>query len=571
MKYLKLLIILGGFSWLLMACQDEDFLDRYPLDQVTDAVFFRQPDDMKIYLNQFYNRSNFPHQYYSRGDLDSDIHFTHNSIDNRLAGTMTINSGPGLAFGNIRAVNYFFDNYRKCTADFETYKHYVGEAHFFRAFFYYNLLVNFGDVQWIGKVLGTNSPELFGTRDPRNVVADKIIADLDSAAMYLPADKTNGYSRINKWIALLFQSRVALYEGSWQKYHANGPFAVANAQPEKYFNKAVEAANAVMTSGLYDIYTTGKPNTDYVDLFGLRDYATNKEVMFWNKMRLDLGVHAARKLNYLAWPMGFGITRSLADAYLCQDGLPIAVSPLFKGYNTISEEAQNRDPRFFQTIFTPEMPWMITNGVTTNWSDVYNKLFTNNDFTAPTGYHRRKHYNPNTAYHHLNFEETPSIQFRYAEVLLNYAEARAELGTLTQEDINKSIKKLRDRVGMPNLVINNIPNDPNWEFPALSPLINEIRRERKIELALESFRFNDIARWAAADEVIVGKRPKGAKAAQFRIAPPYPVDANGFIDPLATALPAGWAFKVDRDYLYPIKESELVLNPNLGQNPGWGN
>jgi hypothetical protein len=169
----------------------------------------------------------------------------------------------------------------------------------------------------------------------------------------------------------------------------------------------------------------------------------------------------------------------------------------------------------------------------------------------------------------LNFEETPSIQYRYAEVLLNYIEAKAELGQITQAEIDKTIKKLRDRVGMPNLLLANIETDLNWEFPSLSPVLNEIRRERKVELALEDFRWDDIARWAAAEELIVGKRPKGAKAAQFPVPPVLPTDANGFIDPYRNALPNGFGFKVDRDYLNPLPQHELTLNRNLKQNPGW--
>lgn len=570
MNYIKYIISLIIVSTVLSSCKDEDFLDRYPLDQVTDAIFFLQTSDMEIYLNQFYTRGIFPHQSYSTGDIGSDIQITDKIRLSRLEGTETINSGPAYSYTNVRAINYFFDNYKKCKDDFEKYKQYVGEAHFFRAVFYFTLLQNFGDVQWIDKVLQTDSPELYGKRDSRSLIADKIIADLDSAAMYCTAEKTNGHSRINKWIALLYQTRVALYEGTWEKYHAGTEYGVANADPNKYFNKVVSAANQIMESGLYDIYSTGSPATDYVDLFGLQDYTNNVEVMFWNKMDLKLDVTSGRKLDYLAYPNGYGLTKSLADSYLCIDGKPIATSPLYQGDNTIMDEAKNRDPRFSQTIFTPDAPWKITAGDTIFWEDVYStKLFTNEQFSIPTGYQRRKHYNPHTQYHDLNFEESPSIQFRFAEVLLNFAEAKAELGSMTQADIDKSIKKLRDRVGMPNLVISNIAQDPNWEFPALSPLINEIRRERKVELSVENLRFLDIARWAAADELIVGKRPYGAMGSQFKNKHPYAVTERGLLDPLVKALPNGWQFRVNQDYLYPIKETELVLNPNLGQNPGW--
>lgn len=552
------------------ACQKGDHLDRYPLDAITEPVFFKTPNDLKIYVNQYYDRSNFPITDRGRGDAGTDIYISETSVSPRLQGIRTVNSAPTLSYVAVRSVNYFLANYGKVEADFEEYKQYVGEAHFFRAMFYYNLLRMFGDIQWIDKVLTTESPELYGARAPRNIVTDKILADLDTAASYLTAEKTNGYSRINKWIALLYQSRVALYEGSWEKYHAGSPFGVAGANPEKYFQKAMDAAGQVMASGLYGIYSTNNPNNDYGDLFGLRNYADNPEVMFWTKMDLDLGIHSHSKLYVMEAPGGFGITKEMADSYLCTDGRPIAGNALFLGYADLTTETQNRDPRFRQTIFTPPAPWMIEqNGTVRTWQEVYGRMYTNSTHSSATGYMRRKDYNPYAVYHHLNFEETPSIQFRYAEVLLNYIEAKAELGQATQADVDNTIKKLRDRVGMPNLQVNAITTDSNWEFPALSPLINEIRRERKVELALENLRWDDIARWAAADELLIGKRPKGARAAQFPNTPVLPVDVNGFLDPYATVVPGGYGFRADRDYLDPISINELTLNPALGQNPGW--
>lgn len=565
LKYILTIVI----ACLSVASCKKDFLERYPLDAITGPVFFKTPNDLKIYLNQYYDRSNFPIMEKTRGDV-SITYITEASRSARLEGTRTVNSAPPFSYGNIRSINYFFENYQKCEAEFKDYKQYLGEAHFFRALFYFNLLRSFGDVPWIDKVLTTSSPELFGVRTPRNIVADNIISELDQAVLHLSEEKGNGHGRINKWIALMLQSRVALYEGSWQKYHNGTVFGVANSNPEKYFNKAVEAADKVMSSGLYDIYSTGKPNSDYNDLFGLRDYSTNKEIMFWTKMNVSLGIHSHSKLYRLETPESYGLTKELADSYLCTDGKPISTSTMFKGYDDLTIEMENRDPRFEQTIFSPGSAWYINaEGTVRKWQEAYVILFSNNTFSSATGYVRRKDYNPIIAYHHLNFEETPSIQYRYAEVLLNYIEARAELGQITQLDLDKTVKKLRDRVGMPNLVLSAIENDPNWDFPGLSPIINEIRRERKVELALEDLRWDDIARWAAADELIVGKRPKGAKASQFAIKPVFPVDMNGFIDPYQNALPSGYGFKVDRDYLNPIQLGQITLNPNLKQNPGW--
>lgn len=576
MKYIK---IFSGFIAILISvnsCQ-KNLLDKIPLDQVSSAVFFLQPSDMQIYMNQYYNTSIMPVQYGSilnnpydgsQDDFNSDNEVNSSHIDTRLNGTNTINTNPGSwDFSNVRSINYFFSNYKKCTAPFSDYQQYVGEAHFFRALIYFKLLKEFGDVPWDSLELGTNSPELYAPRTPRNIVADNIILDLDSAAMYLTDNRNGGASRIYRGIALAFKTRVALYEGTWEKYHKGDPFGVANPQPEKYFNEVVEAASTMMSSGLFHIYNTGNPLSDYNDLFKLRDYTSTTEVLFWNQFSTSLGVNNQR--NYkLEVPFGNSITKGLADSYLCTDGLPISISPLFKGYNTITDEMKNRDPRFNQTVFAPSNPWEITGNDTLLWNNVYTQLNTASNYFAPTGYVQRKEYDPLMIYHSTNFEEDPVIQFRYAEVLLNFAEAKAELGTITQGDLDNSIGILRARVGMPEINLANISTDPSWDFPTLSPIINEIRRERRVELSLEGFRWDDIARWAAAPELIVGKRPKGFKESQIP-GTAFPSDPNGFLDPFQTGLPSGYQFNVNRDYLYPIPPNEIVLNPKLTQNPGW--
>lgn len=577
MKYLKIIISFIALGTVLIGCK-KDFLQRTPLDEIAAPDYFKNPDDLKIYVNQFYNNFNFPLYSNWGSDYGTDNQVNVN-INTRLEGTSTVTTGRSgeldEAFRNIRRVNYFFANYKKVEEKnaFATYKQYVGEAYFFRAINYFTLLKSFGDIQWVTADLQTNSPELYKPRDPRNVVADNIILALDSAAMYLTEDKTDGAARVNKWMALLIQSRVALYEGTWEKYHTGDPFGVASPQPVKYFNKAVEAADKIMVSGKYDIYNTGKPSSDYKDLFALQDYSTNKEVMFWKEYDNDLTKGDINFVNdrniRMETPVGNTITKQLADSYLAIDGKPITNNPNFQGYTTLKTEGQNRDPRFFQTIASPDDVWKNTNGVLKYWSEVYSKLNTSTDYNAPTGYLILKGYNPNTLYHVQQYEETPSIIYRYAEVLLNYAEAKAELGTITQADIDRSVKKLRDRVGMPNLILASITADPAWDFPTLSPIINEIRRERRVELSLEGLRLPDIMRWAAADELIVGKRPKGLRAAQITTNP-FPVDQNGFLDPFKNIIPNGYGFKIDRDYLYSIPLSEITLNPGvLKQNPGW--
>ncbi len=570
MKYLKIVSCSLVFSIMASAC-DDDFLTRTPMDRVSDQVFFNTPNDLETYVNQFYNNGSFPIYGNFGEDYDSDNQVSDN-LNSRLEGTRVLGSGGGIYYSNVREVNYFFDNYKKVeeNADFEEYQQYLGEAHFFRALTYFSLLKSYGDVLWLETAVEADSPELYKPRDPRDVVADNIIADLDSAATYLTEERTNGVSRVNKWMALLIQSRVALYEGTWEKYHDGTPFGVSDPQPEKYFSKAIEAAEQIMASGLYDIFTTGNPDADYFNLFSIeRDsYGSNPEVMFWKEYDNSRG-QMSRDINYrMETPANNGITKQLADAYLSSDGDPISVSPLFEGYESLGDEVENRDPRMAQTIATPDTEWMIYEDTTHYYSELFSNINTSHETTSPTGYIIKKGYDPRMENHTPQYEESPSIIYRYAEVLLNFAEAKAELGTLTQEDINNSIKLLRDRVGMPNLSLANISNDPEWNFPDLPPVINEIRRERRVELAAEGFRWDDIARWAAADELIVGKRPKGIYAEQIDNVP-YPVDDEGFLDPYQSVIPNGYQFELDRDYLNAISRTELELNGDLQQNPGW--
>lgn len=567
MNYKKFIIGIIGLSAFLFACQD-DWLDRKPLDQVTEAAFFKSPNDFIIYVNRFHPATGGT---YSKGDINTDIAISSISLPKRFAGESTINDGPGYGYANVRRTNYIIEKVREWEGDFKDIKQAAGEAYYFRAFYYYGLLQSFGGVQWIDKVLEMDSPELFGARDTRDLIADKIIADLDTAAMYLTEERGDGYSRLPKWFALLLQSRVALFEGTWQKYHHGTAFGIQNANPDKYLNKAAEAARKIMDSGLYRLHSTNDPGNDYYNTFNWRDFSNNPEAMRWTKMDLEYDINAGRKLFYLKYPENLGITKDLVDQYLCIDGLPIAISPLYKGDKTINDETMNRDPRMDQTIFnSDDLLFVYEDGSKVYYDTLFTRTYQDMTHSNPTGYNQRKQYNENVIYHHTQHEETPTLNNRYAEVLLNYAEAKAELGTLTQGDLDISINLLRTRVGMPHLVLSNIANDPNWKYPDLSPLINEVRRERLVELATENFRWADLLRWAAM-KYTNGKRPLGAIASQFHHNPGLPITADGHLDPYKDAYPGGYHFNLNRDYLWPIPESQIRLNPTLGQNPGWGN
>jgi hypothetical protein len=574
LRYLNLIVVLC--LTLVTGCKDEVDLNRFPLDMVSAEDYWKTTNDLNLYINQFYTTFN-P----SPGDRLQDVFaydmqtddFTYAEANARLRGSRTVPSTGGWGYTNIRNINYFFDNYRRCEEPFEAYKEIVGAAHFLRAYFYYSLVKGYGDVPYLGKAPGTDSEELYMARTPRSQVVDSIIADLDYAISYLPSGKQLGGTKLSRDIALLFKSRVCLYEGTWEKYQT-GVFGVSAPNPAKYLTLAAEAAEAVMQTGQYAVYSKGVPQWNYF-FFAEIDYTNNPEVLFWKKYDLDLGMGHSQQFQIATGKGGgIGLTKAFVESYLCTDGKPISQSPLYKGDGDLITVTTNRDPRLIQTVFTPGFPLQVINGDTTRF--VRPAVDQAAHTVCPTGYQLNKTLNFDPIHHksldtqHDGF--TGWILFRYAEALLNYAEAKAELGTITQQDIDKSIKLLRDRVGMPNLIISDIPNDPNWLFPDLSPVINEIRRERRVELVAESFRWDDIARWAAADELIVGKRPLGGKfnsidypdlsAADYRL-------TDGYFDPLKEQLPTGYGFVLDRDYLSPISTQELTLNPNLKQNPGW--
>ena len=585
------------FLFLLSSSCNDDFLERSPIVNISDANFWKTANDLELYVNNFYNRSDLLNGYTDWGSIgpygadadngvDTQVTYNYNT---KMNGEATIPaSGGGWAvsdWSSLRNVNYFLAHYTKVDEPWDRVKGYVGEALFFRSIFYFSKLKSFGNLPWITSTLDNTSSILYESRLPRNQVADSIMLDLDKAIEYLPERRSSYTGRVTKEVALLLQARIALYEGTWEKYHGikNTSFKVDNSNGTKFIQKAVEASEALMvlaeSNGL-----TGLANcteeAGYTNLFNQRDYSSNKEVLLWRKYSVNDGQYTRWGSYY--YGAGRGLTKSMIDSYLCKDGKPIAVSGMYQGDKTLKDVVANRDPRLNQTIFVDDGKHILfTDNNTFFATPGFEGVVAN---SCPTGYQLYKGFNTNYV-ECINQQSTiATIYFRYAEALLIYAEAKAELGTITQMDLDKTINALRRRVGMDEglLNINNITTDPNWEFKNISPLLNEIRRERKVELACEGYRKDDIFRWAAADELIVGKKPKGAIKAQWGNYPnttdafveAWTVlgeDGNGYIDPYKSfpAMNNGYQFNLERDYLSPLPTNELTLNPKLGQNPGW--
>lgn len=591
MKKYSVLIIAA--SLLVFAGCKKNILDLSPQDNISDADYWKSASDLQLYCNGFYN--SFPSYggfntigiYGEDADQGSDNMIAFGAYNGAMNGERTVPaSGGGWAWGALRNINYFLGNYSKVKAAPETINPFVGEAYFFRAYFYFGMLKTFGDLPWINKVLNVNDTAIiYGARLPRNVIADSILLDLDRAISLLPTKTKAQTMRINKEIAMALQSRVALYEGTWEKYHAGTAFGVAGSTGTKYLQKAVDVSDSLITSGVHALDNVGVTD-GYWKLFNQTSHSGSKEIMLWRAYSATGTPQVVHNwARYTQYGAARGLTKNLVDAYLCTDGKPISSSPLYKGDDTLVKLVTNRDPRLAQTIYIPDGKHYQTQGRPNGLPDLVFTVpaFDNSDNTMKpaTGYQVYKgHITDFYQQNNQNVGTNALILIRYAEVLLNFAEAKAELGTINQADLDKSINKLRQRVGMPALSLASITTDPQWEFPTLTPIINEIRRERRVELACEGYRKDDIFRWAAADELIVGWKPKGAKRLQwmtnvtvknFLTNTAYPVDANGYIEKFKNSAPLanGYQFKVNRDYLSPLPTNELTLNPNLKQNPGW--
>lgn len=579
MKRAILILTLAGSFF---GCSPEDVLNKPLLDELSEETYWNSATDLRLFINQFYTSLRGNNTFYN---LDSDSDNLKPANPSRvLEGSRGIpSSGGGWYWGNIRELNYFLENAPEAVpgtggtqAELD---HFLGEGYFFRARYYFTLLRDFGDLPIYNKVLNVDSEELYASREPRNEVVDFIIEDLNKAIELMQEKGEVPVGRLTKGAALLLKSRVALYEGTWEKYHAGGPFGVDGSNGENYLQMAVSAAETLIDNGNYEIYSTGNPEEDYYNLFSSDDLSGNEEVILFQEVdpSLNLGTGQWVYLNGLRGG-ATGVTKELVDDYLAMDGLPISISDRYEGDSTLTQTVENRDPRLEQTIWTPGQVQLNTQPDPVIFE--VPTLDEGSSSLATTGYMIRKGSTTdpeqNTGSSTDNYGKTDVIVYRYAEALLNFAEAKAELGTITQEDLDKSINVLRERVGLPPLEINVGFTDPSWDFPDLSPIINEIRRERRIELALEGFRFDDLMRWAAADEIIQGERWKGARFIEGVSFPSIesrlggiPLDEQNYIDRYQNALPNGFEFDENRDYLSPIPTDELSLNENLEQNPGW--
>lgn len=601
-KHIFLILFSGWLLFTAVSCSK--ILDRRPEDSISDLNYWQTADELKLFCNNFYPELYEPS---STADNQSD-NCVPNSPDSWLYGLTTVpSSGGGWAYADwsyIRNANYFLTHYQTAAGSPEEIKEYLGEIHFFRAYEYFNKVKSFGDVPWINKNLNVNDTSfLYQPRTNRKFVVDSIIADLKFAIANLPLPDQVELGRLHKYAAEQMLARVCLYEGTWMKYRNQAGW-------EPYLDLAASAAKDIMDKGGYAIYKpdaqyyfkkgdliSSKTNTSadkdyplyYKQQFIQEDLTKNPECVLPKIYRLDqLTNNISRTVNQA----NVGVSKDLIEAFLCADGKPIALSTQYNGDDSAILEMQNRDPRLRNEIDNRFLPNYL------NGTVPISNYLTNVNSASSTGYVAAKFRSPVPAQNEANQTTFDMYVFRYAEVLLIYAESKAESGSITQEDLNISINQLRARLDEPDLpggkmarLSLNPPTDPNGTINGqpkygyqVSPLIYEIRRERRVELAFEGFRWDDIVRWKAGKllenpKTVYGIVASTAVQQQYddffgsdifngvnvvtindwdgtkKIVAPYTIPMRKWKDKL---------------YLKPIPRDQILLSKGqIKQNPGW--
>ena len=578
------------------ACK-KDFLDRFPQTQITPEVFFNTEEDLALYMNGMLS---LPNRNTYLNDQSTDNAATTAAVEIKSMMTGSPSSQTitgGWSWSRLRDINYFLENYQKAEVSDDIKNHYVGLARYYRAIFYSNMVNRYSDVPWYDKTLNPTDEALKDPAAPRTEVMKKVMEDLDFAVKHVRENVPTGTP--GKWAVYFMQAKIALHEGTYRKYHDE--LNLKNTANE-FLQVAATASEEIMKSGKYSIFSSGKPEQDYATLFESLDLTNNKEVILVNAF--DQAKNVTQNVNSVVFgDYEQSPSRDLVQTYLMKDGKRFTDLPNYSKFGFV-EEFKNRDPRLNQTYIYPE--WKREPGSTT-YVQRLNKNF--------TGYHQRKGYVNSTDQNVYNSIDFPV--HRYAEVVLMFAEAKAELGTLTQVDLNSSINLLRKRVDMPDLMLAEANGNPDpklkMDFPKVTGtnagVILEIRRERRVELAFENSRYNDLMRWNAGK--LLEKIPEGM---YFPSVGNYDLTGDGIPD--IKLIPEGQTIPSDREknslgvalvyytigkfdstagvylsngsaggsmvtdvrkrtfiepmyYYRPIPETQMILNPNLKQPFGW--
>ena len=613
----KICYILMAVLSAVMFASCEGFLTKPPQTALSPDSFFRSASDLELWTNKFYS------------DIleDTDIAETYaddmmgSSINTVQKGTRTASSkswstpsvdGNGYISSNgtftpLMNINYFLEHSSNCQ-DEAVRERYNGVAYFFRAYFYYKMVRQYGDMPWYDYVIGSADTEsLNKPRDPRGYVMMKVLEDCDKAYERLPEAWAAGpLFHVSKNAAMALKARAALFEGTFRKYHSGTPFVPQDQETydgktissQWFLEQAVEAAKTIMgKKSLYAGNTMGiapiAKNASYREFFVLEDADPN-ETILGRAYKSDEAVTVRHGIQFDMKNGKRSATQRFVNHYLKKDGTAYTEAEL--ATMEYYDQFQNRDSRLAQTL---QSPTYVQIGATSHESL---------DWERTVNGYRIIKYISDASHEGATTSTSDFALFRYAEVLLNYAEAKAELGTLTDADVAATIDLIRARVGMPAMKTVPVTADPLMEkyYPnakgTQKAAILEIRRERTVELCFEGFRQWDLLRWKEG-KWLTPAATTGFQGIYIPALGEYDLDKDGMMDICvyqgtkpATTAPASnvieigknWTltegtkgnltyyasenYKWDegKDYLWPIPEDQRqITNGALSQNPGW--
>ena len=585
-------------------------LTEAPQAEAGRAIVFGDESGLRNYVYGFYN---YLPDYSNAHKINvMHDHSAKMNIGTYEQGAYTVSTSTSWSWGSIRNVNYFIQYNTDPTVPEEVRNNYTGIARLFRALLYYDKLVTYGKVPWISKPLDPVDEDLYKTQDSRDVIITNIIEDLDFAADNITVTGITPYSNtVNKWTALAIKSRICLFEGTFRKYHANGSKYGAQylegctITADELLKAAAEAAKKVMDEGPYKLHTGTVYESGgrgaYRDLF-ISDNPVTEEVMLAYTQSKDLSVLGEANWYYNSTSYGphLSMTRAFAKTYLNADGTIYNDKKANGSYKTFAEETTGRDARLCQTI----------RGADYTRKDKSGKYVrTSPDMSLSlTGYQYTKYVMDDVNYDNARSNDNDVPLLRYAEVLLNYAEAKAELGSITADDWSKTIGALRRRAGISGGDLDKLPTvvdtylQQTFYPNVTNPVILEVRRDRAIELILEGFRMDDLKRWACGsdwqnapwdgvyipgldtpvdlngdgeNDVYVTADANYQKNGTYKAIAMTLNDHQKAVkiadDPsggylLGYEMPRKWN---DNMYIYPVPENVIQKNEALKQNPGW--
>ena len=578
---MKKIFLFFAAGLLLTSCSD--LLDTEPYDQFTKQNYFTSETNVELFANYFYNT------FTGYGSGSGDYYFNNLNDDQGTTGIArwTYTSVPASAaswntpYTEIRRANTLISAVPGISSMSDASKNnWIGVGRLYRAWQHYKVVRNFGDCYYVDKELDSNDDDiLYGPRQPRNDVMDKVLEDLNFACSNITM---NDGSRVafNKWVALAMKAEICLYEGTYSKYVANNL-----SRATTYLNEAKNACQEIMNSGKFKLNASYKENFDDDNLSG------NEEMILYK--HYVQGTMAHGTIDYTCGSTQVnGINKDAFDSYLFRDGKPLATTTMDKSdkgkvsmiidnsglyttpqpYINMVDVFANRDPRLTAQVDT------ILQFVGCGFARFPGQASISAQSTSSTGYgvmlfDNVKYAGANNAQRQsTNGNYTDAPIFWYAEILLNYAEACAELGNCTQGDLDKSINLLRDRVNMPHLAV-GVAADPANNM-GVSNLIWEVRRERRVEMMFcMNDRYYSLQRWNQLDKLDTQKYPnlcrgayvKGFDAQGIDISR-VTIDADGYINCTNNGAPRIWDSKYN---LFPIPSGQISLNPAMGQNPGW--